>query len=126
MKKIPIVKDPPANRATLKDTLVQSAVALRRWLGHATEPHILFPTIAVVVLALIWGTTLNLIKVQHAAAEHNTAVLSHELAETYEAQVVRAMREIDQTLKIVKYAYESAETHSNLDDLKNIKRDRHS
>ncbi len=31
---------------------------------------------------------------------------AHALAETYEAQVIRALREIDQTLKFVKYAYE--------------------
>src|SRR3989339_1443926 len=100
MKRL-ITDDAPANRVTLKVTLVQSAAVLRRWLSHAAESHILFPTIAVLVLALIWGTTLNLIKVEHAAAEHSAAMTSRELAETYEAQVVRAMREIDQTLKIV-------------------------
>jgi len=118
MMKMLITDDAPANRVTLKDTLVQSAAVLRRWLGHATESHILFPTIAILVLALIWGTTLNLIKVEHAAAEHSVAMTSRELAGTYEAQVVRAMREIDQTLKIVKYAYESAGKQANLHDLK--------
>src|SRR5450830_2147004 len=118
MKNILIVNDPPANRATLKDTLVQSAAALRRGLFHAMESHLLFPATAILVLALIWGTTLNLIKVEHAAAEHTAAVSSRELAETYEAQVVRAMREIDQTMKIVKFAYESAGKHANLPDLK--------
>jgi len=68
------------------------------------ESHILFPAIAVLVLAAIWGTTLNLIKVERTAAEQTAAALSHELAQTYEAQVVRALREIDQTLKVVKYA----------------------
>jgi len=79
---------------------------IKRGLGHIAEPHILFPAIAVLVLAVIWGATYNLIAAEGAAAEHSAAVSSRELAETYEAQVVRAVREIDQALKFVKYAYE--------------------
>ena len=56
------------------------------------------------VLAMIWGTTFNLIKSERAAAERAATLSSRELAETYEAQVVRALREIDQTLKVVKFA----------------------
>src|ERR1700693_4529106 len=80
--------------------------ALRRGLGQATESYILFPAFAVLVLGVIWGTTLNLINVERAAAERAAAASSRGLLETYEAQVVRALREIDQTLKLVKYAYE--------------------
>jgi len=105
MKKRLITDDSPAKRGILKDILA-SATALRHRISLATEPHILYPAIAVLVLTAIWVTTLNLIKVERAAAEHTAAVSSHELAETYEAQVVRALREIDQTLKIVKYAYD--------------------
>ena len=77
-----------------------------RWLSHATEPRILYPAIAVLMLAGIWGTTLNLVRVENDAAERAVAATSRELADTYEAQIVRALREIDQTLKLVKYAYE--------------------
>jgi diguanylate cyclase (GGDEF)-like protein len=77
-----------------------------RWLRHAAEPLVLFPAIAVLGLAAIWIATLNLIRVERAAAEHAAALSSHDLAQTYEAQVVRALREIDQTLKFLKYAYE--------------------
>jgi diguanylate cyclase (GGDEF)-like protein len=77
-----------------------------RCLARVAEPVVLFPTIAGLVLAIVWGTTLNLIKVERTAAEQAAAVSSGELAETYEAQVVRALREIDLTLKFVKYAYE--------------------
>jgi hypothetical protein len=48
------------------------------------QSHILFPAIAVLVLAVIWGTTLNLIKIERVAAEHAAAGSSFELAETYE------------------------------------------
>jgi diguanylate cyclase (GGDEF)-like protein len=87
-------------------------------LSYATEPHILFPAIAVLFLAAIWGTTLNLIKGERVAAEHTAVASSRGLAETYEAQVVRALGEIDQTLKFVKYAYELRGQQGVLEELK--------
>ena len=90
----------------LKKGWIPPLAALRRWFSHATEPYILYPAIAVLGLVAIWGTTLHLINVERAAAERTAAVTSREVAETYEAQVVRALREIDQTLKTVKYGYE--------------------
>jgi diguanylate cyclase (GGDEF)-like protein len=77
-----------------------------RWLARATQSHILFPAIALIALALIWGFTLRIIKVERAAAERTAEVASHQLAETYEAQMVRALREIDEALKVVKYAHD--------------------
>src|ERR1700689_1669600 len=77
--------------------------AFQRRFGRATEPQILFPLIAVFLLTVIWGTTLSLLRVRHADAEHAAAVSSRELLGTYEAQVVRALREIDQTLNLVKF-----------------------
>jgi hypothetical protein len=74
--------------------------------GRLTGPVVLVPAVTLLVLGVIWSSTLNLITVEHAAANHAASVSSSELAETYEAQVVRALREIDQTLKVVKYAYE--------------------
>lgn len=81
--------------------------AVMHWLHHAVEPHFLFPAITLIVLALIWGSTLNRIRTDRIAAEHSAAVSAQQLAETYEAQVVRALREIDLTLNIVKYAAEA-------------------
>jgi diguanylate cyclase (GGDEF)-like protein len=77
--------------------------AFHRRLGRATEPQILFPLIAVIVLAIIWGITLSVLKVWHADAEHAAAVSSRELLYAYEAQAVRALRDIDQTLNLVKF-----------------------
>ncbi|MDP2031194.1 MAG: EAL domain-containing protein [Thiobacillus sp.] len=100
------------------DAWESATATLRRWLGRVTEPAILFPTIAIFALAVIWGMTLNLIKVERTAAEHTAAVSSRGRVETYEAQVVRALREIDQTLKIVKYAYELRAGQTVLPELK--------
>ena len=90
----------------LNKVWIAPVAAFRRWFSHATEPYILYPAIAVIGLIAIWGATLHLINVERAAAERTAAVTSREMAETYEAQVIRALREIDQALKTVKYGYE--------------------
>jgi diguanylate cyclase (GGDEF)-like protein len=108
----------PVNKSASKDARAPAAVTLRSWLGHATEAHILFPTIAVLVLAVIWGATVSLIKVERTTAERAAIVSSRELADTYEAQAVRALREIDQTLKFVKYAYELRDKQVVLQELR--------
>jgi diguanylate cyclase (GGDEF)-like protein len=91
----------------------------RRGVARATEPQILFPFIAVVLLVAIWGTTFDVIRVNTSAAGHAAAVSSRELLSTYEAQVVRALREIDQTLILVKYWPERSANRHTLADLKN-------
>lgn len=76
-----------------------------RWWGHALEPYVLFPVLGLLILALIWGGMLYVVKLERAAAQNTAVGLTRELAETYEAQVVRALREIDQALKVVSYAH---------------------
>jgi diguanylate cyclase (GGDEF)-like protein len=102
----------------MNDAPVSTLARVRRWASHATEPQILYPAIATLMLAVIWGLTLNLIAVERNAAENAAAVSSRELLETYEAQVVRALREIDQALKLVTYAYERGGKQGILQDLK--------
>ena len=113
------------NVAVLDDTTrtlaiqSQASTGLRAWLTRLIEPHLLFPALALLVLGGIWGATLNLIKVERASAEAAAAAASLQLINTYEAQVVRALREIDQTLKFVKYVYETRGASAALSDLKN-------
>ena len=76
--------------------------ALHRRFSRATEPQFLFAILAVVFLALIWGTTLGVLHLRQAEAERAAAVASHNELDTYEAQIVRALREINQTLNLVK------------------------
>jgi diguanylate cyclase (GGDEF)-like protein len=89
----------------------------RAWMSWLSEPHVLFPTLTILVLGVIWGLTLNLIKIERANAARAATTAALELVNTYEAQVVRALREIDQTLKIVKYAYETEGARAALADL---------
>jgi diguanylate cyclase (GGDEF)-like protein len=98
-----ITLEETARRRALQDPAISR---LRIWLPRLAEAHILFPGLTLLVLGLIWFGTLNLIHIErtNATADSNAAVL--ELVNTYEAQVVRALREIDQTLKLVKYLSE--------------------
>jgi len=86
--------------------------------GRTTEPQILFPLIAVLLLAAIWGTTFDIIRVRYSAAEHAAAVSTRELLGTYEAQILRSLREIDQTLKLVSYWHDRDAAHHTLPELR--------
>ncbi len=72
-------------------------------MNRATEPKILFPCIGLLVLAVIWGTTLGVIKAKDAAATHANAASTNAFLSAYEAQVVRNLREIDLTLNLVRF-----------------------
>jgi diguanylate cyclase (GGDEF)-like protein len=91
---------------------------LRRGISRIAEPQILFPLIAVILLSAIWGTTLGLIKIKYVAAQHAAAVSSRELLGTYEAQVGRALHEVDQTLNLVKFWHERPRMHGSLSELR--------
>jgi diguanylate cyclase (GGDEF)-like protein len=92
--------------------------AFHRSSSRLTEPQVLFPLIAVFLLTVIWGITLGVLEVRHADAEHAAAMSSRELLSTYEAQTVRALREIDQTLKLIKFWPERRAGRHALADLK--------
>jgi len=90
---------------------------LRRANVQWNEAHILFPALAVAMLALIGGATWRHTGEELAAAERAAAVSAQQQGETYEAQVVRALREIDQALRYVKYAYEVLDKRNVLQEL---------
>ncbi|HKO89133.1 MAG TPA: EAL domain-containing protein [Burkholderiales bacterium] len=89
------------------------------WLGRITQAQILFPALVLLLLGMLWGTVFYLLRAERAAAEREATVLTRELVETYEAQVVRALREIDQTLKFVQFAHNTTRNpNALLRDLK--------
>jgi diguanylate cyclase (GGDEF)-like protein len=110
--------------AAIDDTVRQRAMQIaptsgpRAWMTRISEPHRLFPVLTVLALLVIWGATLNMIRVERVNATTLAASAALELVTTYEAQVVRALREIDQTLKLVNYAYETKGAAAALADLK--------
>lgn len=82
-----------------------------------TEPLVLFPLLALVLLGVLWGSTSNLIDLERSAATESAQAAVLELVDTYEAQVVRALREIEQTLALVAYQREQGHPDGALGEL---------
>lgn len=95
-----------------------SKTVFHRALRRLAEPAVLFPVIAVLLLTVIWTATMELVKVKYADAQRAAALLNRELLGTYEAQVVRALREIDQSLNLIKYWHERDGSRRTLAELK--------
>lgn len=89
----------------------------RRWPARGLEAHLVLPIIIAILLGVVWVATFTLSDVEHAAAVHDATLSTRDLLGTYEAQVVRSLRETDQTLRLVKYSYELGQQHP-LADLK--------
>src|SRR5208282_6540321 len=90
----------PLDDTTRRHALQAPATTgLRAWLAWLIEPQILFPGLTLLVLGVIWGATFYLIKVERSQAAAASTAAALQLVNTYEAQVVRALRESDGTLK---------------------------
>lgn len=79
--------------------------APRYGIYRVIEPYLLFPALGIVMTGIIWLATVNLIRIERQAAAQTAIATVRELTETYEAQVVRALREIDQELKLVRFTF---------------------
>lgn len=86
-------------------------------LGRLTEPQVLFPALALLLLGVLWFTTASLVRLELANARAAAVASTRELTETYEAQVVRALREIDRTLKLVAHVGRDADPAQTLSQL---------
>lgn len=78
----------------------------------------LFSGLALLTLTAIWLVTLSLAERERSAADRQAAMLTVDMAETYEAQVVRALREIDTTLKLVRYSLDDRPPQDVLEELR--------
>ncbi len=101
----------------LNEVSMRRLHTLRRWLSQGTEPMLLFPGLTILLLGVLWVATVSLVRLEYANARDTATTTARELTETYEAQSVRALREIDRTLKFVAYAYASAGDAMVLKDL---------
>src|SRR3546814_4440376 len=111
-----MIRRPP--RSTRTDTLFPYTTLFRSWvkklssvfrgyISRCTDAFYFFPTIALVLFGVVWSATINLIQVEFATAHQTAQAVGHELLQTYEAQVLRSLKEIDQSLKVIRYAHES-------------------
>ena len=87
--------------------------AISRW----TDLAIVLPLLLFILLGIIWNGIFVLIQVERDNARNDAARISVEQLHTYEAQMVRVLREIDQSLKIVKHTYENGNHEDVLDTL---------
>ncbi len=78
----------------------------RRWRRLVLETYFSLPLFTLVLLAAIWGATLHFVDSELEAAHGVAGDSLLELSDTYEAQVVRNLQGIEQTLKVLKYAVE--------------------
>ena len=91
---------------------------LDKLLAWAQEPYFLYPVFAVLMLCVVWAWCYHLVGVEGAAAEKKVIVSAREMVETYEAQMIRNLDNIEQSLRTVKYAYEVTPTPNTLAMLK--------
>jgi two-component system, NtrC family, sensor kinase len=76
----------------------------RSLLARFSDPRLTCLLIGVVLLLAIWATAAVLVRNSYRTADEAAVATSRELAQTYEAHVLRAIREIDHTLRTVEYA----------------------
>ncbi len=79
---------------------------MKRWLRMCLETQVSLPLFTIVLLAVVWGTTLHFIDSEAAASRELAAESAGELIATYEAQVARSINGIEQTLQVLKYSAE--------------------
>ncbi len=92
--------------------------AFNRGLARLAQPHVLFPAIALMLLVTLWAVLVAMIEMSFSRAEQAAVASSGDLLDTYESQVVRALREIDQTLNLVTYWQQRLGGHGTLADLR--------
>lgn len=73
---------------------------------YIIEPQLFYPVLLITLLLILWITTFSLISANHQRAQESTISSATALLHTYEAQVVRALREIDQALNVTRRTYE--------------------
>jgi diguanylate cyclase (GGDEF)-like protein len=87
-------------------------------LARLLDPPVLFTLIAIVFLTTIWIPTLHFIDEEKTRAEISAARLASDTADTYEAQVLSALRDIERTLDLVRYDLEKSDAKTTLKSLR--------
>ncbi len=80
--------------------------AARPRLALALDTHISLPLFALVLLVAVWIATFRFIGLERESALAAAREAAREHVDTYEAQMGRNLANIDQTLKVLKYAVE--------------------
>lgn len=84
----------------------QPPTRVRRWLQRFAEPVILVPILACFTVVTLLLATEKIIRVERDEARRAAQTSTDDLLDTYEAQVVRVLRDADHTLKALQDAYQ--------------------
>jgi len=104
-------QEPPAKALPLTAQTLASKESPHAKHGYV---QVTFFIMAIAALAVLWSVTFRLIDNEVASARVNAINAVSTLGLTYEAQVVRAIREIDQSLNILKRGYEIGSNKATL------------
>jgi diguanylate cyclase (GGDEF)-like protein/PAS domain S-box-containing protein len=96
----------PPQRAIAAASPSLPASRLARATALALETHISLPLFALLLLVAVWIATFHFIGVERQNAMTLAREIAREQVDTYEAQLGRNLANIDQTLKVLKYAVE--------------------
>lgn len=77
----------------------------------------MYPVFALLALTIVWLATLDRVRREVERADRSARLSARELGDTYEAQVIRAIREIDAAIGVVAYAVERSGAEAGLADL---------
>ena len=89
----------------------------RNMLRRLLKPHVLMPLAALIALAIMWGITLNTSRIEERRAHETSLQGTERLVDTYEAQTLRVLNEINQNLKLIAYARRFAGKNGELAEL---------
>ena len=73
------------------------------WRDRLAEPLVLFGTVGLLIVLIIVSSTHYLVSREQAAIRRQIEHSIGDIADTYEARVLRSLREIDATLKLVDF-----------------------
>ena len=99
---VQIRRDGAPHSARAGSRVARIVASLRR---RIAEDYFLFPLFALLLVGSAWVGALHLLEHEREATTQTATQLARGLADAYEAQVVRSLEAIDQTLKTVAYAY---------------------
>jgi diguanylate cyclase (GGDEF)-like protein/PAS domain S-box-containing protein len=102
----------------LVSTITPEISMTPRLAGRGWAIYALAALIPILLLVVIWAAALYVIHLERAATEQAAIHSSQEILETYDAQMVRNLGAIDQTLKIVKFSFELERNKFSLPDLR--------
>lgn len=82
--------------------------------GRLLEPYILIPAFSVLLTAVVWAGAYRLVRVESVTTERAALASVNEAVEIYDAQMIRNLGSIEQTLKTLNYASGQEVNHAAL------------